>query len=206
MSASYITIKDAAGVDKNIRTQLASGAHAAARVLYTDDGANPVDTDSLYRLAVVPPARVTVEVTPTVDTAGAYAAGDCIGGKLTFSSAANRSGGGGVIRSVIVTDLADQKADIDLLLFDSDPSNGTYTDQAAVDVDDADIVKVIGQISVATANYKSFADSAAAALAGVDAAFQLSGSANLYGLLVCRGTPTYVSTSDLTIRLVIEQD
>ncbi len=150
-------------------------------------------------------ALVTVEVTPTI-TAGPYTTGDVVGGKLTFTDAANRSGGGGIIRSLIITDLGDQKANLDLLLFDSDPSNGTYTDDAAVDVDDLDLVKVVAQISIVTADYKSFTDNAAAALKDLGAAFQCSGSANLYGLLIARAGPTYTSTGDLTIRLVIEQD
>lgn len=46
---------------------------------------------------------ISISQTPTV-TAGAYTAGDAVGGLLTFANAARNSGGGGVIKDVIILD------------------------------------------------------------------------------------------------------
>lgn len=144
----------------------------------------------------------------TVDTA-AYATGELIGkhtgGKLTFTNAFSGPGKGGRLVQVILTDDGAQSAAIDLVLFSSDPSATTFTDQSALDIADADLDKIIGIVSLAAASYKAFADnSAIVATAGpIDI---VTDSGTLYGALVSRGSPDYVAATDLTLRLVIERE
>jgi len=156
-------------------------------------------------LGEVGQAKVTVSVTPTVDTA-IYALGDLMGGKLTFANAARAAARGGEIITAVLSDLAAQNAQIDLVLFDEDPTGTTFTDQAALDIADADLPKIAGVIPIATADYHAFNDSSAASVRNVGLAFKLASGTSLFGALVCRGTPTYVSASDVQVHLAIEQD
>lgn len=145
----------------------------------------------------------------TVDTA-AYGDGDLIGkhtgGYLTFADACRVTGAGGVIRSAVIADAGAQSAAIDLILFSAAPSASTLTDNAALDLDDADIARIAGVVAFAAASYKAFADNSAIAVGAVDQRYHCVGTTALYGVLVSRGTPDYVAATDLTLRLFVERD
>jgi hypothetical protein len=70
--------------------------------------------------------------TPTVSASPAYTSGDCIGGKMSFTGAALTAGGSGLIKSVVVNCKSAQTGAFDLILFDSDPSSSTFTDNSAI--------------------------------------------------------------------------
>ena len=146
----------------------------------------------------------TTTVKPTI-TAGAYSANDAVGGLMTFNAAAYKTFGSGVIQTITIVDDAAQNAEMELHLFDQ-----TFTatgDNDAFDPSDADLENYLGYILVTTADYKSFTDNSAASVSNVGLAFNLvSTGVNLFGQLVTRGTPTYVATSDLTVKLAILQD
>lgn len=85
------------------------------------------------------------EDAPTV-TAGAYDADDCLGGEIEITNAARISGGGGVIMQVVMAaedNAADgwSAGDVDIIIFKSDPA-GTYTDNVALAVSDADAFEI----------------------------------------------------------------
>lgn len=153
----------------------------------------------------VPVAGKTAQVsaTPTI-TAGAYAAGDLVGTKMSFSSAVRSAGGGGMLHTVVIADKGKQDAVLDLVLFDSDPSSTTFTDNDPFDVADDDLTKIIGAVQVLT--YTDFADNSVAVEPAAGVVFKLASGTTLYGALVARTTPTYTSTSDLTVRLGILQN
>lgn len=140
----------------------------------------------------------------SVDTS-AYASGDLLGAKLTLSSAIRTSGGTGIIESIVLTDLAKQNAQIDVVFFDSNPSATTFTDNAALDIADADLEKIIGHVTIYASDYISFSDNAVATVRNLGLAFQASGSDDIYACLVVRGTPTYAA-DDLALRVTILQD
>jgi len=145
---------------------------------------------------------VTVTQTPTI-TAGAYSAKDAVGGLLTFASAARVSGGKITIQSVTVTDLAAQSATLVLVLFDQ-----TFTataDNAAFDPSDADLANCVGIIPIYSSDYQAFADNGVATVRNIGLTVTLAVT-SLFGQLMCTGTPTYASTSDLTVKLGILQD
>lgn len=88
----------------------------------------------------------TIAQTPTV-TAGAYSAGDAVGGLLTFANAARASGGGGVVKGVVIVDDAGQDAELELWLFDR-----TFTamvDNAAWAPSEANLENLLAVISTA---------------------------------------------------------
>lgn len=159
-------------------------------------------------------AAKTVGITTVVKKTGAqigadgaaYASGDVVGDQGAIVLAAARfSGGSGIIHSVVVKDLTKQSSALDIVVFDSNPSNSTFTDNAACDIADGDIDKVIGVINVAASDYAAFNDNSVANVKGINLPFIASGSANLYFVVVSRGTPTYVA-DELSIAFGILQD
>lgn len=143
---------------------------------------------------------VTVSQTPTI-TAGAYTAKDAVGGLLTFANAVRISGGKAVINSVTIIDKSQQAAGLELWLF-----NQTFTataDNAAFDPSDADLANAVGVIPISSVDYYLATDNELATVRNAGLQYQLTGT-SLYGQLKCTGTPTYESTSDLTIVLSIQ--
>lgn len=143
-----------------------------------------------------------ISVTPTI-TAGAYAAGDAVGGLLTFANAASVYKGDGRVTKVVISDKGAQKAALDLYLFDR-----TFTetaDNAAWDPTDADILNQIGVIHILAAEYGQGADNAVSST-DCDLDFVLvSGGTSLFGQLVAVGTPTYASTSDIQVTITVNR-
>ena len=151
-----------------------------------------------------------VAASPTADTA-IYASGDLIGGKLTFTNAVRSSVGSGYVVSVTITDLSAQASDLDLVLFKSDPTATTFTDQAALDIADADVPKVLGVVSFASSSRYAWVDNGVKHTASLLIPVRAETSAglpntSLYGALVSRGTPTFSASGDLTVTLAISQD
>jgi hypothetical protein len=147
-----------------------------------------------------------ITVTPTI-TAGAYSAGDAIGGLLEFENAASVYQQSGIIRNVVITDRAKQSVAMNLWLF-----NRSFTptvDNAAFTPTDADLDNCIGVINFVAANWFPAAASSVATTTALIPPFyfklQDPGDASLYGQLVAVGTPTYAATNDLSITLVIER-
>lgn len=143
---------------------------------------------------------VRISVTPTIST-GTYAGKDAVGGLLTFANAARFSAGGGHVVGVTIVDKDQERADLDLVLF-----NQTFTastDNAVFDPTDADLANVLGVIPVR--NWSDFNDNAVGQADPVKLPFSLTGT-SLFGQLVVRNTPTYGTTSDLTVVLHILQE
>jgi hypothetical protein len=140
---------------------------------------------------------IAVKVSPAV-TAGLYAANDVVGGKQTLTSAVRASGGTSRLENLIINDRGNQKAAGYVLIFDSDPTAATLTNDAAMTLSTDDL-KVVARIDVSAADYVTLG-SDSKAVADIPYAGRLlkaSGSANLFAVFVTTGTPTYASTSDL---------
>ena len=148
-----------------------------------------------------------VENTPTIETS-IYASGDLVGTKIELAEAVdgdtNQSGTvGGLIQSVVVTDLGAQSADLDIVFFDADPSNTTFTDNAAFDVHDTDLLNIVGVAQITT--WVALSDNSVGQALQLAIPFVLDSGHSLFAAIVSRGTPTYVSTSDLTLRVGVLQ-
>lgn len=145
-----------------------------------------------------------VSVTPTI-TAGTYNATtkNSVGGKQTLAGAVPYSGVAAVLQSVTVIDKANQKAPLTILLFDSDPTGGTYTDNGQVNLS-TDVAKVIRKVNVTAGDYETIdnsgTDYAVADLAPIAKLVKPASGTSFYAVLVTTGAPVYASTSDLTIR------
>ena len=147
----------------------------------------------------------TIAQTPTI-TAGAYAAGDAIGGLLTFANAAAVIAGGGVIKSVLMVDDAGQDAELELWLF-----NQTFTamsDNAPWAPSETDLENCIAVISTQESTQGWLAAGTPSTIdIEVARRFDLTGGTSLFGQLVNpTDTPTYAATDDLTVKVGVLQD
>ena len=144
----------------------------------------------------------------TVSTAN-YVAGDLIGthtgGKLIFENAARVIGGSGQIYQACLVDLSDAKRDTELLLFSSDPSGTTFTDNAALDIADTDAPKLLGSVQFLSTAYRSFADNGMVCNTGGGLLYTTSATSSLYGALVARQLITPAAATDFTIRLFVRR-
>lgn len=161
---------------------------------------------TLAGLPVVPRyKRLRIAQTPTISNGAIYAAKDAVGGIMTFANAARASGGSGVIRAAALIDKGQQVGHTtDLVLFDQTIA-GTVTDNNAFDPDDATLANLIGYVTfTATTGFRDFNDNAVA-FAQCEIPY-VCAATSLFGALVARGTPTYTSTSDLTVVLTVDLD
>jgi hypothetical protein len=139
--------------------------------------------------------------TPTI-TAGAYAAGDAVGGLLTFEFAARVEGRGGFVKNVLIIDNHGQDAELELWLFKE-----TFTamvDNEAWAPSVADLKKLVAIISTASGAWFA-AGTPSVARIPVSQYFELTGT-SLFGQVVNRGTPTWNAVNDLTVILGLPQD
>ena len=140
--------------------------------------------------------------TPTV-TAGAYSANDNVGGLLTFASAARATGGGGVIKDVIIIDDASQGSTLELWIFSATFTAGS--DNAAWTPVEADLENLVAIVSTADGVWYSAGATATVCVIEVAKRYQVAAT-SLFGRLVTRGTPTYAATDDVTVKTTLLKD
>lgn len=133
-------------------------------------------------------------------TAGAYSNNDVVGGLITFTGLRR-----GSLQSVIISDKSAQSPDYKLVFFRDTPTN--ITDNATYSIADADLTKIVKQISLtAAANREAFADNAVYTVDGLDVPLAAH-CANLSAFLIATSSaPTYVSTSDVSVKLQVDTD
>ena len=135
----------------------------------------------------------------TVST-DAYTANDCIGGLQTIEAPRLQKPSDLVINSITISDAAGQKAAMNIIFFKVEPDDSTLTDNAAIDIDDAELKKVTGYVSIAADDYIDFADNSVACVTAVGLPID-SDSDDLYFTIQAVGTPTYAAVTDLQITI-----
>ena len=153
------------------------------------------------------PVKIFSVIPAAASFATPYSSGDVIGGLNTITGAVLDTGACAKLDSIVVLDAANQKSAIDLVFFGDVPASSFGADNAAYALADGDLLKLIGRYSVAGADYvSSSTTNAEATLRNIELDLQaVANSKNLYVVVVSRGTPTYGSATDLTIKLGMEQ-
>lgn len=175
--------------DQTLRTCLASDS----------PGVSPVLAAGTAHVGQVGTPADVISVTPTTSATPDYSAGDAVGGKQTLTSAARTSGGKVILQSLTVIDVSNQKKDITILFFDSDPAAATITDNAAFAFS-TDISKVVGRVNIADTDYETVNGKAIACLKGIGLEMKCSGSANLYAAVIATEAINGGSTADYTFK------
>jgi hypothetical protein len=156
--------------------------------------------------AIFAPINTRGTQTLTVTASSAYASGNVVGGLLTFISMARGNGLGGVIQSVVLKDKAGQNVSYDLFLFDAPPT--APVDKTAIALTAADLAKCIGVVPISGAALGAASTMGILTAASLGLAYKITTvfGGYLYGILVTRGTPTYASTSDVSVDLIALPD
>ena len=144
-----------------------------------------------------------VAVTPTVTASSAYAAGNEVGGLMTFANVFDAANSG-ILQSITVKCLSVQTTPLNLYLFTTNPTNSTWTDKTGPAINAADIPYMRGPFTF------GYPDSGLGTctiweLDAIAAAIVAS-STSLYGILTCTATPTFASTSGITVSLTVLKD
>lgn len=156
----------------------------------------------------IPQDAVLITATPATLSTTGHVDGDCIGTKLTFTNAAREAGGSGVVNSVMLYDLNNVGVAVELVLFNTNTSGSTvFTDNAALDIADGDMDKIMGWTAIDT--FSAFNDTQIGIPTPADHInfpFQCaSTSRDIYGVMVGTASATYSATADLGVRLGIVQ-
>ena len=137
----------------------------------------------------------------------AYAAGNSIGGLITFANAV-RTPGTGIIESVHLFDLNHNGVALDLLILDQVPSV-TPVDHATWLVTNTDVQKIVARIAIGSSDWVTYNNIGFVTERGIGIAVKATASAgtNLYGVLLCNGsTPTFTGITNVGVDLGILQD
>lgn len=147
-------------------------------------------------------------LTPTVDASPDYSTGDVMGGVNDFAEA-GRYGlmghGVGYIVSVAIKSKADITVPIDVVFFNSNPSNTTWTENSAVALDAADVAKLIGFVTIT-----SFSDLGTPVVGFAECRIAIqpadANPGHIYAVMIARGTINLASTSDITLEIAVDQN
>jgi hypothetical protein len=147
---------------------------------------------------------VHLTAAPTV-TAGAYSSGYVVGGMISLSGAARINAGSGLIQNVAVTVKTSLTAPFDILFFDTNPSNSTFTDNTALAINVADLPSLVGVVHAT--DLVSGGTPNVLQATNLAMPFKLSASSTtLYAVIVMRGAESFASTSAIGLSVLVKQD
>lgn len=152
-------------------------------------------------------------VTPVI-TAEAYTANDQLGGINVLTDVVADQKSCALLKSLTVIDKSKQNKGIVALFFDALPTV-TSVDGQPLDISDSELVsKCIGRVEVSTSDYINVGGASVASITNIDLVLRSNSSLNTAGqllqgevwcVLMTTGTPTYTSTSDINLKLGLEQ-
>lgn len=144
---------------------------------------------------------ITLSSTPTIST-GIYASGDLLGTLMKFKNADLSKDQRCMIQSLVLVDQDKESVSTDVIFFSSNPSGTTFTDNAALDIADADMSKIVHVESLTS--YNAFNDNSVAVSQAMT--IPITYTDGIYVCLVTRGTPTYTAVTDIVLSLTIIQE
>lgn len=156
-----------------------------------------LNTDQLIRaLNLSKLGGKTKCISPSITTsAGAYTSGDCVGGVLTLDAPVSDVNGTCILKSIVVKDNANQNADLTVLIFNSNPSGATTTDNSAFAWGSTSFPKCVGRFNVSASDYESINSKSIANVDTIASPIQSDGSVLLYAVVITTGTPTYAANA-----------
>lgn len=155
-------------------------------------------------------ARSTlISSAPAVSTSQ-YTAGDVVGGVQDLGSKAAGPYRYAVLLSLLVVEDGTQAPELEILFFNAEPA-GVAADNAALTLTDADALKLVGRVQVASADYETVGGKA---IAQVKPGIVLQGKKDtddsllgkLWAVAVAVGTPTLANAAALRFGYGLLQD
>jgi hypothetical protein len=145
-----------------------------------------------------------VQVTPTVTSASAYTAGNVVGGLLTFPNIVNATVKSGVLESISIAVKSLQTTSFKLYIFSGLPST-TFTNKTAPAIVVGDASKLLDVYSFTTPDNGLGNNVTLYYSDAINRSLVLD-SSSMYGVLVCLGTPTFTTTTDVIVTASILRD
>ena len=156
--------------------------------------------------------QIKVQVAQTV-TASAYSAGNALGGLMTVANAARVSGAagaggtGGILTGLQLNSKTIQSAvQVDVFIFDANPTGSTCTDKTAFVIATADFDKVVGILTIPStpANGAGWFGATTTGAVGIPSyfpvAYDLASSTSIYACAVVRAAITPAATTDVSFK------
>jgi len=153
-------------------------------------------TTSETHLGEVGGSTINIAVTPAI-TAGGYSALDTIGGIQTLANASRASGKPTTLMSIVIKDLAMVSPDFKIWFFNANPSTGTYTDNAALDINDTDSALCVGVVNCANGEWINGLDNGFLFLGNIGLVMTPAVT-SLFAVIETVNAETFITTSDLT--------
>ena len=171
-------------------------ADAERAVAQMDAGGRLLVGGKLHRQVTV--AQVT--------TAGAYGAGDGIGGKITIANAVRLPALSGLLKSIEANFKSDNiTATVKVAIFKADPAASTFADNDPPSLHANDLMKLIGEYTLG-AQMTDLGANSIFLVDNINKVIQLAGT-SLYAVAwFATGTPTLGTIGDCEITFGIEQD
>lgn len=157
--------------------------------------------------------QIKVQIAQTV-TASAYSAGNALGGLMTIANAARISGSagaagtGGILAGLQLNSKAIQTGvQVDIFIFDANPTGSTCTDKTAFVLANADFDKVVGILTIPStaANGAGWFGATTTGAVGIPTYFPISydlaSATSIYACAVVRAAITPGSTSDISFKV-----
>lgn len=138
-----------------------------------------------------------ISVTPTISTS-AYTANDQVGGLITLTLSGNGAQDVTLQSLNILDKNAGVLAPLEIIFFNQNPV-ATSVDNGAFSIPDSGLAYCMGVVSVAAADYKAFALNSVATVRNIGLKMRSDADGKIYVHVRTTGTPTYTSTSDLTL-------
>lgn len=175
-------------------------ANSLGVAIASDQSAIPLAAGSAAIGSII--GRTTMATaTPTVTSNGTYAAGNIVGGLITFAVG---GAGSGTLMSLRVTSKSVIPTVLKAYVFWANPTNTTWTNNSAPAINTADIASLLTEIPLNAAD-NGLGTMTVWSSSGIGAQFV---AATLYLILVTVAsiTLTSSSTSDITVQLGISDD
>lgn len=162
-----------------------------------DGDYHELQVNPIGRLKTAQTPRITVVPTMGSQTAGLYSENDFVNAKITLSNIVPFAGGGGEIVLVKVLSKSTQTGTYDVAFFNADPTSTTISDNGAVQINAADLTKLIGWAHCD--DVTSHGTGSCHQAANVGLSFKLPSGTTAYAAVVCRFALNQGSASDMIL-------
>lgn len=154
---------------------------------------------------VDPVTGTYTSTSPIAVTATSYSTGYDIGGKKAWTNAARVYTNGLTIESVALGDRNSTGKNVNLIVFNANPTATTFVDNVALTINDADLSKIACVIPLTS--HQSFVDNNVTYQGNIGCALNLGASGTtMYTTMIAAEAVTYGTANDLNLSITYFQD
>jgi hypothetical protein len=144
-----------------------------------------------------------------VTTSQAYSSGDCVGGVISFADAFRSTNlMSGILQTMIIVDKGTTSCSgMDFYFLDTATTGTAPTNDSALALADADLLKVCGRVQFTSGDYRVWSDNSIAVKDNLGIPVRATTGTTLLAVAMMTSTGfVYTSTGDVTVKLSILAD